>query len=93
MLDGTHEVEAIFSALSDVYPVEQVFAALNRLRASGYLAEDASAEARPTQAFWEHVGVPPAQARTRLDAARVSDRGDSATWSLRRLRTCCGATG
>ena len=72
MLDGTHEVEAIFSALSDAYPVEQVFAALNRLRASGYLAEDTSAEARPTQAFWEHVGIPPARARARLDAARVS---------------------
>jgi hypothetical protein len=30
MLDGAHEVEAIFAALSDTYPVEQVFAALDR---------------------------------------------------------------
>lgn len=72
MLDGTHEVEAIFAALSGAYPVEHVFAALDRLRTSGYLAEDASAEARPAQAFWEHLGVPPAQARSRLDSARVS---------------------
>jgi ribosomal protein S12 methylthiotransferase accessory factor len=72
MLDGTHEVEAIFAALSDSYPVEHVFAALDRLRTNGYLAEDASAEARPVTAFWEHMGVPPAQARSRLDAACVS---------------------
>jgi oxazoline/thiazoline synthase len=72
MLDGTHEVEAIFEALSDAYPVEQVFAALDRLRTSGYLAEDSAVEARPTMAFWEHVGVPPSRARSRLDVALVS---------------------
>jgi oxazoline/thiazoline synthase len=72
MLDGAHEVEAIFAALSDTYLVEQVFAALDRLRTSGYLAEDAAAEARPTMAFWEHVGVRPSLARSRLDAAIVS---------------------
>src|SRR4051812_44255807 len=72
MLDGTHEVEAIFAALSDSYPVELVFAALDRLRTNGYLAEDASTEARPVSAFWEHMGVLPAQARSRLDAARVA---------------------
>lgn len=72
MLDGTHEVEAIFAALSDAYPVEHVFAALDRLRTNGYLAEDSSTEARPASAFWEHLGVPPAQARSRLDTARVS---------------------
>ena len=72
MLDGAHEVEAIFEALSDTYPVEQVFAALDRLRTSGYLAEDTAVEARPTMAFWEHVGVPPSLARSRLDVALVS---------------------
>ena len=72
MLDGAHEVEAIFEALSDTYPVEQVFAALDRLRTSGYLAEDAAVEARPTMAFWEHVGVPPSLARSRLDVTLVS---------------------
>ena len=72
MLDGTHDVEAIFAALSDNYPVEHVFAALDRLRTNGYLAEDSSTEARPASAFWEHLGVPPAQARSRLDTARVS---------------------
>lgn len=72
MLDGAHEVEAIFEALSESYPAEQVFAALDELRTSGYLAEDAAAEARPTMAFWEHAGVPPASARARLDRTLVS---------------------
>jgi oxazoline/thiazoline synthase len=73
MLDGTHEIEMIFEALSGAYPAEQVFAALDRLRTSGYLAEDASGgEAPSTTAFWEHVGVRPSLARARLDATPVS---------------------
>jgi oxazoline/thiazoline synthase len=72
MLDGTHEVEAIFEALSDAYPVEQVFAALDRLRTSGYLAEDTAVEERPTMAFWEHAGVRPSRARSRLEVTLVS---------------------
>jgi oxazoline/thiazoline synthase len=72
MLDGAHDVEAIFEALSDVYPVEQVFAALDRLRTAGYLAEDTAAEARPTMAFWEHAGVSPSLARSRLERTLVS---------------------
>jgi bacteriocin biosynthesis cyclodehydratase domain-containing protein len=72
MLDGGHEIEAIFDALCNTYPAEHVFAALDRLRTSGYLAEDTAAEARPTMAFWEHVGVPPSLARSRLDGTLVS---------------------
>jgi hypothetical protein len=72
MLDGAHGVEAIFEALSDTYPVEEVFAALDWLRTSGYLTEDIAAEARPTMAFWEQVGVAPTLARSRLDATPVS---------------------
>jgi bacteriocin biosynthesis cyclodehydratase domain-containing protein len=72
LLDGVHEVETIFEALGDTYPVEHVFAALDRLRTSGYLAEDHAAEARPAMAFWEHVGVPPSLARSRLEGTRVS---------------------
>src|SRR5438034_196798 len=72
MLDGAHEIEAIFDALCNTYPVEHVFAALDRLRTSGYLAEDNAADARPTMAFWEHMGVPPSLARSRLDGMRVS---------------------
>jgi oxazoline/thiazoline synthase len=72
MLDGAHGVEAIFEALSDTYPVEEVFAALDWLRSSGYLTEDIAAEARPTMAFWEQVGVAPTLARSRLDATPVS---------------------
>lgn len=72
MLDGDHEVEAIFDALSGAYPAERVFAALVRLRTSGYLAEDAAVEARPTMAFWEYASVRPLLARSRLDATVVS---------------------
>jgi bacteriocin biosynthesis cyclodehydratase domain-containing protein len=72
MLDGTHDVEAIFAALSETYPVGQVFAALDRLRASGYLTEDAAVETRPMMAFWEYGGVRPSLARSRLDAMLVS---------------------
>src|SRR5215216_3196811 len=72
LLDGAHEVDTIFAALSESYPVEQVFAALDRLRMSGYLAEEATVDARPATAFWEHVGVPPSVARSRLHATSIS---------------------
>jgi bacteriocin biosynthesis cyclodehydratase domain-containing protein len=72
MLDGVHEVEAIFEGLSETYPAEQVFAALDHLRTSGYLAEDAAPAARPTRAFWEHLGESPSVAQSRLARARVS---------------------
>jgi ribosomal protein S12 methylthiotransferase accessory factor len=72
MLDGAHEIEAIFDQLSTSYPADQVFAALDRLRTSGYLAEDNAADARPTLAFWEHMGALPSQARSRLDTTLVS---------------------
>ncbi len=72
MLDGVNDVEEIFATLSGSYPVEQIFAALDGLRAAGYLAEGSTAEARPTMAFWEHLGITPTLARARLDAALVS---------------------
>jgi ribosomal protein S12 methylthiotransferase accessory factor len=72
LLDGSHEIEMIFEALSGAYPAEQVFAALDRLRTNGYLAEDISGEARSTMAFWEHAGVRPSLARSRLDGTPVS---------------------
>jgi oxazoline/thiazoline synthase len=72
MLDGAHEIEEIFEVLSEKFPVEQVFAALDRLRMSGYLTEDTAAEARPTMGFWEQIGVPPSLARSRLDTTPVS---------------------
>ena len=72
MLDGAHKVEAIFAALSSTHPAEQVFAALDHLRTSGYLAEDVAAEGRATVAFWEHLGVLPTAARSRLDVTTVS---------------------
>jgi oxazoline/thiazoline synthase len=77
MLDGAHEIDAIFEALSENFPPEQVVAALVHLRSRGYLADDAAteaaaAEARATSALWEHVGVPPSLARSRLDRALVA---------------------
>jgi len=72
MLDGAHEVETIFETLSESYAAEQVFAALDHLRINGYLAEDAAVEARSTRSFWEHAGVGPSLARSRLDAACVA---------------------
>ncbi len=72
MLDGAHDVEAIFEVLCTRYPAEQVFAALERLKTSGYLAEDAAVEARPSMAFWEHSGVPPSAARSRLNVTPLS---------------------
>jgi hypothetical protein len=72
MLDGAHEIEAIFQSLSDAYPAAHVFAALSRLRTGGYLAGDVAEEAAPAMAFWEQAGVAPALARSRLDVALVS---------------------
>jgi oxazoline/thiazoline synthase len=74
LLDGDHDVEAIFEVLSDRYPASRILAALDQLKAGGYLAEDAAADARPTMAFWEHAGVPPSSAQSRLDLSPVSIR-------------------
>ena len=71
-LDGAHEIETIFEALANDYPVEAIFAALDDLRTAGYLADDAADGERPAMAFWEHAGVAPSLARSRLDAALVS---------------------
>ena len=72
MLDGAHEVEAIFDGLCEVYPAEQVFAALDHLKTTGYLAEDTVTGRPATATFWENAGVAPAVARSRLARARVS---------------------
>jgi oxazoline/thiazoline synthase len=72
MLDGAHDVEVIFEKLSETYPAGHVFAALDHLRAAGYLAEDAGVAERSTQAFWERAGIPPSTAQSRLAHARVS---------------------
>jgi ribosomal protein S12 methylthiotransferase accessory factor len=77
LLDGAHEVEAIFDALARDFPPEQIVAALVHLRSAGYLADDVlteadTAETRGVRAFWEQVGVPPSLARSRLERARVA---------------------
>jgi oxazoline/thiazoline synthase len=72
LLDGAHEVESIFEALTDSYPAEHVLAALDHLRVSGYLAEDDAAGPRASLAFWEHAGAPPSVAHARLRVRSVS---------------------
>lgn len=72
LLDGAHEIEDIFDRLSESYPADLVFSALDRLKTSGYLAEGTSGEPRSWSAFWEHAGVPPVAARSRLGLARLS---------------------
>ena len=72
LLDGAHEIEDIFDRLTDTYPAEQIFGALDYLKTRGYLAEDAGAGTREWRAFWEHAGVPPTSAWSRLAATRVA---------------------
>jgi ribosomal protein S12 methylthiotransferase accessory factor len=86
MLDGAHEVEAIFERLSEAYSAAHVFAALDHLRTTGYLAEDAAVAARSTQAFWEHAATPTSLAQARLGQARISLLG-IADFDLEILRT------
>ena len=72
MLGGSHSIEEIFSLLSDAYLSDQVYAALTLLRSRGYLAEGVTTESRSQCALWEHFGVSPALARSRLQRVGVS---------------------
>lgn len=72
LLDGAHDIEQIFDGLTDIYPAEQVFDALDQLRTSGYLADAVAAQGRGWSAFWEHAGVSPSTALSRLTVTRVS---------------------
>ena len=72
LLDGTHDVEAIFGALSSDFPSTYVLAALDHLRACGYLAEDACSAPKGDRAFWELTEESPSTALARLHRHRVS---------------------
>ena len=72
LLDGAHDIDHIFEKLTDDYPADQIFAALEYLKTHGYLAEDDAAEPRPWRAFWEHAGVAATSARARITARRVA---------------------
>ena len=52
-----------------------------------------SSKPRPTMAFWEHVGVPPSLARSRLDLTLGVNSCDSATSTSDPSRNCSRATG
>jgi oxazoline/thiazoline synthase len=72
MLDGAHAVEVIFERLAETYAAGDVLAALDYLRTTGYLAEDAVLAARSTRAFWEHAGTSLTAARSCFATTRVS---------------------
>lgn len=90
ILDGAHDIEEIFEALSERFPVAQVFAALDCLRMDGYLTEDTAAEARPTKGFWEQIGVPP-RWRERVSTSRRCQRLHSAKLISPPWEICSGA--
>ena len=72
LLDGTHDIESIFDALSESHEAADVFEALDHLRTSGYLTEDAAHIARDSAAFWEYAGQAPLEAQSRFRAAPVA---------------------
>ncbi len=74
MLNGNFPIESIFCNLADVHAASDVLGALDRLRKNGYLADDAVDLNETTRAFWEHAGLPPAQAVDRLEQSSVSIR-------------------
>lgn len=72
MLDGSHEVEDIFRALSGSFPPQEILRALLRLTEDGYLVEGARRDTDPSTAYWEQLRVPASLARARLGRASVS---------------------
>jgi bacteriocin biosynthesis cyclodehydratase domain-containing protein len=72
ILDGAHSIEEIFAALSGSYPSDRVYNALTHLRKRGYLADGVPVPSRPESAVWEHFGVSPLLARSRLECVGVS---------------------
>jgi bacteriocin biosynthesis cyclodehydratase domain-containing protein len=73
LLDGRRAIERVLAALPGRVP--EAFAALDRVRARGLLADgppEASGPDRPMAAFWEALGADPGHARRRLQDAEVS---------------------
>jgi len=73
LLDGQRPIERVLAALPGRVP--ETFAALDRLRARGLLADGppaASGLEQPVAAFWEALGADPGHARRRLQGAAVS---------------------
>ncbi|MEM9221338.1 MAG: TOMM precursor leader peptide-binding protein [Pseudomonadota bacterium] len=72
LLDGAHDVEAIFDKLAPRHSSAEVLAAMVDLRDSGFLAQDDAAMPRASRAFWEHSAVSPTLARHRLESAQIA---------------------
>ena len=71
LLDGTHAVEDIFDQLCQHHASADILAALDVLKAHGFLAEGTSTLPPSQQAFWELAGVDPAKAEERLAISPV----------------------
>ncbi|HYH80888.1 MAG TPA: TOMM precursor leader peptide-binding protein, partial [Longimicrobium sp.] len=72
LLDGTRSVpELVRAARGDTTPAE-VYYAVDRLSAGGYLREAAPAVAPDGQAFWDALGADPAAAAARLQGATAT---------------------
>jgi oxazoline/thiazoline synthase len=86
LLDGRHEIEEIFDRLVEDYAAADILAALDHLRASGCLAEDAP-DPGLSAGFWEQLGVPAGIALERLARTRVELRtlGDIDARAFERL--------
>lgn len=74
-LDGRHTVGEIVEALSSGMSVGAVMTALRRLTAMGHLAEGRPELPDEETAFWDSLGVDPADARRQCAQARVAVLG------------------
>jgi len=79
-VDGRQTVEDIVEALEDEHPPAEVYFALERLAARGYLREAEAEEDSPHAAWWHALGVSAGQATQVLASKKVSlvQLGDSA---------------
>jgi ribosomal protein S12 methylthiotransferase accessory factor len=71
-VDGRQTVEQIVEALEDQHPAAEVYFALERLAAKGYLREAESGAASPSAAWWHALGVSATQAAKVLASKKVS---------------------
>jgi oxazoline/thiazoline synthase len=72
LLAGGWSVEEIYEALSRTFDGSAIFAAIEHLRAEGYVTLNGEVEPTSEAAYWEATGVDPAEARRLIAQARAS---------------------
>ncbi len=72
LLDGTRSLDDLVRETRGGTPAAEVYYAVDRLAARGYVREAAPGMAPATQAFWDAMGADPAAAAARLEGATVS---------------------